>query len=173
MKHLKKLLALLLMLSMFFCLVACSVDVEKDDDIDDFDYSTAAKDDENVENSKKEKTKEEASFVGKWKVVHGYNANEGLLMYDDERTIELFLNEDLTGTLVENSEVVAFSWSYTGTSQGEGDPSVHFMNFQCVLEPGAVVPEDSIEEFFFDVQTTDIDTIYLTFGNWLYLCEKE
>ena len=48
------------------------------------------------------------------------------------------------------------------------------MTFLCSIDADVMLPEnDQISEFNFQVDTTDPDTIYLTFGNWLYLCYKE
>lgn len=164
MKHLKKLSALLLVLSMVFCLAACGVDVKED------------KDGENLENSEQEKvalTEEETAVVGEWKVTYGYNASEGLIKEEAELAIEFHLNKDRTGSLVEDTQTVNFTWSYSDTSPAPYNPSVYYMHFQCIPEPGAVIPGgDPIEEFYFEIDTADMDAIYLTFGNWLYLCKR-
>ena len=120
--------------------------------------------------SSRELTEEEAAFVGVWKVTYGYNAKESQIKNADLGMV-LTLNDDLTGTLDDNGQVYAFTWSYTGTNEAEYVSSEYYMNFQCVPVDDAALPAGrSPADFYFEIDTEDLQTIYLTFGDWLYLC---
>ena len=113
------------------------------------------------------------SVVGQWKIVHGYNEKESAIKEENELAIELCLNEDGTGTITENSQLVKFSWCYTETWTPQNNTSVQYKTYTCALDPDTTVSEEELGgEFYFEVRTDELDTIFLTYGNWLYLCER-
>lgn len=117
-------------------------------------------------------TAEEAAVVGEWNLTYGYNASESLILEDSKLTKKLFLNEDMTGKIVDDAEVITFSWHYIDTYQAQYGNS-QYMTFTCTLASGSTIPEEkSIDSFQFDVETTDPNTIFITMGNWLYLYRK-
>lgn len=174
MKKLKELFVLLLVLALVFCFVACSKNV-KEYDKKEAPAAVVEEEEEQTESvATTEKSEETAAFVGIWKVNLGYNASEGLIKQKSELAMELCLNEDLTGTFDEAAQTISFSWDYTDTKAAPYNPSVSYMHFQCVPDSSAVIPgEEQNKEFYFEVDTADKETIYLTVGNWLYTCTRE
>ena len=174
MKNLKSLFALLLVLAMVFCLMACSKNVEEENEKDEVpSVADEEKEEQTEPEATTEKSEEEAAFVGVWELKLGYNASEGLIKGEEELAMELCLNEDLTGTFGKEGQTVAFTWNYVETKAAPYNPSVYYMHFQCIPEPGAVIPgEEELEEFYFEVDTEDKESIFLTVGNWLYTCAR-
>ncbi len=167
MKKRSAILLILLALLVSVVFAGCSKDTERKNDRD--------------RNSKKEPAatkatvlcEEESETVGRWDVVYGYNATEGLIKQKDELSYTLVLNDDLTGSLVGDSKTYTFTWKYLGTNPAQYNPSTHYMEFDCTLDSDSPVPSgDPMDEFSFDIDTSDKDSIYLTFGNWLYLCKR-
>lgn len=168
MKKRSVILLILLALLVSVVFAGCSKDTERKNDRD--------------RNSKKEPAatkatvvlcEEESETVGRWDVVYGYNATEGLIKQKDELSYTLVLNDDLTGSLSGDSKTYTFTWKYLGTNPAQYNPSTHYMEFDCTLDSDSPVPSgDPMDEFSFDIDTSDKDSIYLTFGNWLYLCKR-
>lgn len=116
----------------------------------------------------------EASFVGEWTGVYAYNAAEKLIRDRDELDILLSLNGDLSAILLESGQTLAFSWHYTETENAAHNPSVQYMHFECVPDPDAVIPDTYASgDFYFEVDTKDENTIYMTFGGWLLLFYRQ
>lgn len=187
MRILKNLSVLLLVLPLLLCLAACSDDVQKTPAKKNETISDEAQKDQTENNettptdSEQEDTKateetipnedatltaEENAVVGEWKATYGYNEVESTIKSGNDVSVSLHLNEDRTGSFVDGSRVVNFTWEYTATTPAPNNPSIQYINFQCV-------PEGNLTgKYFFEIDTADRSTIYLTFGNWLYLCSK-